>query len=523
MAEMTSASAARQGPDIQALLNMERMTLSSKMRTPQTASERWMEYLGFPLGIAVFLLIYYWPTGVGLSSAGQAGAACFALALVWWIMEPVPTYLTSFVLMVMLVFLDVTKTKPVLDVLGMDVIWLNILAFILASMLVKTRLAKRMALALINKFGKTAGWALIAFVIVQLVLAPLIPATAARTVMTMPLMIVVAAIYGASADNPNNFGRTLFLLNLFGISILSSTVMTGSAANLMAVGFIQIMGGHKVYYTDWMFANAPIAIIAMLIAWYIGPRFIFPLKAEEKVPQVAGGLDLIKQELGKMGKMTEAEWRCIAIFGVVIFLWMTDRFHMQWFGVEIAAPIAAMIGCIIAFMPRWGLLQWSEAEIPWHALMFSAGAYAGGLALDSTGAAEWAVRQLFGNLDLKTFSFGAAYTIVICIMMYSHLLSTAKTIRTVIMIPIIITLSRELGWDPVSLALPAAFCIDWVIGLPICGKPNIIMYASGQFSVTDNFKYGFTVATIGVLLLVLAGATWFHWLGITPSFGAMPS
>ena len=28
------------------------------------------------------------------------------------------------------------------------------------------------------------------------------------------------------------------------------------------------------------------------------------------------------------------------------------------------------------------------------------------------------------------------------------------------MIPIIITLAKALGWDPVSLALPAALCID---------------------------------------------------------------
>ncbi len=522
MAE-TTAKAAAPAIDIQALLDMDKMKLSSKMRTPQSASERWMEYLGFPLGIAVFLLIYYAPAGAGLSSSAQAGAACFALALVWWVMEPVPTYMTSLVLLIMLVVLNIAKTNPVLAVLGLDVIWLNILAFILSAMLVKTRLAKRMSLLLIKKFGMTAGWALLSFVIMQLVLGPLIPATAARTVMTLPLMIVVAAIYGATEDHPNNFGRSLFLLNLFGISILSSTAMTGSSANLLAVGFIETLGGHRVYYTDWMFANAPVAIIAMLVAWFIGPRFVFPLKKEERVPQVAGGLDLVRQQLATMGPLTGDEKRCMAIFVLVIFLWVTDRWHQQWFGVDVTAPIAAMIGVVVAFMPKWGLLKWDDADIPWHALIFSAGAYAGGLALDDTGAAEWGVRQLFGNMDLSKVSFGTAYTIIICIMMYSHLLSTSKTVRSIIMIPIVITMSRALGWDPVSLALPAAFTIDWVIGLPISGKPNIILYATGQYSVTDNFKYGFIMSTIGVILLVIAGATWFHWLGITPSFGAMPS
>ena len=133
---------------------------------------------------------------------------------------------------------------------------------------------------------------------------------------------------------------------------------------------------------------------------------------------------------------------------------MTDIFHMRWFGVEISAPFAALLGAVIVLFPRWGVLQWAEADIPWHLLIFSAGAYAGGLALDDTGAAEWAVRMLFGGIDLKGLPFGVAYTLIIAVMMYSHLLTTSKTVRTMIMIPIIITLAKALGWDPVSFALP---------------------------------------------------------------------
>jgi hypothetical protein len=158
---------------------------------------------------------------------------------------------------------------------------------------------------------------------------------------------------------------------------------------------------------------------------------------------------------------------------------------------------------------RWGVLQ-CRGRHP-ALLIFSAGA-AGGLALDDTGAAEWAVQRLFGGFALDGLPFGVAYTIVMAVMMYSHLLTTSKTVRTMIMIPIIISLSKALGWDPVSLALPAALCIDWVVGLPISGKPNVIMFSTNQYSVIENFKYGMVTCTIGLLLLVLSAATWFHWL-----------
>ena len=334
-------------------------------------------------------------------------------------------------------------------------------------------------------------------------------------------MIVVAAIYGATEEHNNNFGRNLFLLNLVGISVLSSMTMTGSSANLIAVGLIQTMGGERVYYMDWVRVGAPIAIMATMMMWWLGQRLVFPIAKPERVPQLEGGLGLVEQQYAALGPLRREEKKAIAIFGLVLFLWMTDTLHMGWFGVEISAPFAALLGAVLVLFPKYGVLEWSEAEIPWHLLIFSAGAYAGGLALDDTGAAEWGVRYLLGGMDLKGVPFGVSYTVIIAVMMYSHLLTTSKTVRTLILLPIIITMAKALGWPPIAFALPAALCIDWVVGLPISGKPNVILFSTNQYSVADNFKYGFLTCTLGVVLLVVSGATWFHWLGLTPAFMAV--
>jgi anion transporter len=501
-----------------ALLALDRMPLSSAGRPVQSRTDRWMRYLGLPAGVLVFLVLLGAPLGPGLAPAARAGLAAFSLALIWWVTEPVPTYLTSLALMFLLLVTHAASPKPILDVLGMDVIWLNLLAFILSSMLVKTRLARRLALWLVWRFGATARSALFAFVVLQLALAPLIPATAARAVMTLPLILVIAGIYGATETTPNHFGRNLLLINLLGISMLSSVSMTGSSANLIAVGFLQTLGGERIYYFDWMRLGAPIAIATVLIMWWIGPRWIFPVRGDAQRPQLAGGLDVVGRARADLGPLSSGEWKAIAIFGLVLVLWMTDAWHATWFGVEITPPFAALAGVVIALFPRWGVLTWAEAEIPWHLLIFSAGAYAGGLALDGTGAAEWLVRALFRGLPLDRLPFGAVFTIVVGVMVYSHLLTTSKTVRTMIMVPIIIALAKELGWHPVSLALPAALTIDWVVGLPISGKPNVILFATNQYSVIDNFKYGVIASTIGLALLVLSAATWFQWLGVTPPF-----
>jgi len=506
-----------QQAEIDALLDLEKHKLSTiPERRPNTA-EKWMKYLGFPGGLAVFLLLYYMPTPAGLTASGQAVLACFSLALIWWICEPVPTYLTSLILMLALVFTNGWDEDHVLSVLGYDVIWLNVLAFVLSSILVKTNLARRLALHLIVRFGHNASKMILAFLILQLCLAPLIPATAPRAVMTLPLMLVVAAIYGSTSDKSNAFGRNLMLQNLLGVNIFSSGFMTGSTANLIGISLIMSLSGEKVYYTDWMRANLPVVIITMGIMWFLAPRLLIRLKPEEKKPVIPGGIETLKRQLERMGKFSFSEKKAAAIFGLVIFLWVTDRFHMQWFGFEIDPVMAAMAGVIITFLPKIGIIKWNEADIPWHLMIFSAGAYAGGLALDNSGAAKWAIGNLFQYLHIvKGTSFLLVYVIIIAVNMYSHVFFTSKTMRTIIMMPMVIAIAHQLGFPTLSLALPAAFTIDWVVALPISAKPNVILFSTGQYSVLDNIKYGLTAATIGIGILVLAGLTWFRWLGITP-------
>lgn len=518
---MSAASAKAQAAlaRIDEVLDLSRNKLSHVPEKRLTPSERWMRYLGFPLGVLVFLLLYYMPTPEGLTGGGQVVIAVFATALVWWITEPVPTHVTSLMLMAMLVFFNGWAESDVLGVLGFSVIWLNVLAFILSSMLVKTNLAKRIALALIVRFGRRASWILAAFFALNLMLAAFIPATAARAAMLLPIMIVVAGIYGASNANPNNFGRNLFLQNLQAINFGSSAYMTGSNANLIAVAFILSMGGSRIYYTDWLFAAFPVVVAAMLISWWIGPRFVFKVPPEQQTPEVEGGLERMREKLHEMGRVTADEKKAALIFGLVIVLWVTDKLHLRVLGFEISAVMAAFIGAVIALFPRLGLLKWNEADIPWHLMLFSCGAYAGGLALNDTGAARWLVGTLFQKMNIQPgVNFWVVYALVITVNMFSHLFFTSKTMRTLIFIPFVIAVAQTLGYDPLWLALPAAFTIDWVIGLPINAKPNVILFATGQYSVLDNLKYGLIMTTVGTILLIIAGFTWFRVLGITPGW-----
>ncbi|MBL6989211.1 MAG: anion permease [Bacteriovoracaceae bacterium] len=499
-------------------LDISNFSLADLPPKKVTDAEKWMKYVGFVLGIVVFLAIYYMPKPDGLTMSGQTVLALFALALVYWVTEPIPTYLTSLVVMILLVVLNGWSEKHVMGVLGYDVIWLNMTSFILSAGLLHSGIAKRVAIFMISKFGHTDLGVLASFLFMHMVLAAMVPSPVARVAMLLPLMLMASAIYGSTRENPNKFAKILFLQNIHGVNGWTSAYLTGANAHILAVVMITSMVGEPVYYSDWLIAAFPVAGVALIIDWYLGP-LLFKLAPEEKIPQLKGGMERLEQERAKLGPMTLVEKKALGFFVIVIFLWATDRIHMPTIGFEISASMTALIGAVLMLLPKVGIIDWGKTNIPWHLLLFSAGAYACGFGLNDTRAAQWAVGSLFEAVGLAPgVNFWVVYSIVIFVNMFSHLFFTSKTMRTLIFIPFIVTMAQTLGFSPLSLALPAAFTISWVIGLPISGKPNVLLFGTGQFSAIDCAKYGLTMTFIVSCLLIAAGFTWFAFLGITPAF-----
>ena len=295
-------------------LDMNNYRIERLPTLKKSGFERWMSIIGIPLAIFAFVYIYWFAQipfldtfdvsllgkesasrftelgAEGFSRINYAMLAIFAASIILWITEPIPNYLTSLVLILAVVLTGVTTERTAYAQLGHPVMWLNILSFVLASMLVKTQVAKRFALWFVIRFGKNATMIIFSFMVINIVLSAFISATTAKATILLPIFMVIAAIYGATGgDNRNNFGRNLVLQNLFQINIGASGFITGSGANLLAGALIAGAMGWGVFsYQDWFVAAFPLAIILMVIGWFVGTKLIFPLKRARIVPRLRG-------------------------------------------------------------------------------------------------------------------------------------------------------------------------------------------------------------------------------------------
>jgi sodium-dependent dicarboxylate transporter 2/3/5 len=438
--------------------------------------------------------------------------AIFVAGIVLWITEAIPNYLTSLIVIISLVLTGVLSEVDAYHQLGHKIMWLNILSFVLASMLVKTRVMKRFALWFIYRYGKNAASIFISFIVINLILSAFISATTAKATILMPIFMVVAAIYGAKpGTGRNNFGRNLILQNLFQINMGAGAFVTGSGANLLAAALIGGAIGADIFFTDWLKIALPAMVVIMFIGWYVGTRFIFPLSPEEKVPHISGGMETLKQELEKMGPIAIEEIKAIVIFVCVLALWATDRYH------GISATSVAFLGAVVALFPRVGVVEWNDISIPWHLLLFSAGAYTLGAGLKVTGLAGISVDAFFNSLGFgEDTPFWLLYALLTATMIFSALIFQSKTMRTLIFVPIAIGVAQKFGYSVISLALPVAFLIEHVYVLPFNSKPAALLYLTDHYSWSDTFKFGLVMMVIAYVLNIVYAMTYYRWWGITP-------
>lgn len=468
-----------------------------------------LKTIGIPLSLIVMIAIFFMPTPEGLTIQGQQAIAIFCSALIMWVCGSLPIYLTSMIAIVLLVLTGtVPKEKTAFETLGYNVIWLMVSAFVLTAAMIKSNLARRFALWMLTSFGQTPKRALFVLVLINFSLVFFVPSTTARAALMVPICLILLDVYKA-IPGKSNFGKLMLLQGVQADALATSGVMTGTAANIIAVGFINSQAGGSIGYMDWLVASFPLAILSMIITFFIGLR-LFKFTGEV---DFEGSLKKLKDERNQLGKLTLTEKKSMCIFFIAVFLWATESYHKAMFGFNISVYMTAVIASILCLLPRIGVLTWKESNIKWDLMIFAAGAYAAGNALESTKGAEFLIRKLVNGFGLESMSHTAVYIIIVFICMYSHLIFTSKTVKTTILIPSIIALAKTLGMDPVTLALAASFTLTYTITLPPHSKVNTIYFASGYFSVLEQMKYGLVTCFIGALVISFAIFTWFQFLG----------
>lgn len=479
---------------------MEVVVMAEKTKS---AKNRIITLLGI---FALYWLICSIPTPPALGFAGQKALALFLSIILLWALEPVPIPIVSFLLVPTVVFTGMMKLPAALNNFATTSIFLIVAALIMATAMEKTGFAERCVYYVLSKLGCTSRRMIIGVTVANIILAFLVPSTAARTATLLPICIAIIDLYKkrSGIEGRNNFAVGLLLTLGLTNSIISSGILTATIPNPITVNFIAQATGHTISYVEWLTYGFPPALIMVIFAtWFI--QFIYKPEYNE----IPGGSEYIEKKLGEMGRVTADEWKTAIIFLVVVVMWLTGSLT------AIDTSLAAIIGVCLLYITN--VINWKDAAKTsgFQFMMIMAGGFIIADLLLSTGAAKWLALTALDVMNANGLSVMVLLIVVMILVQYLHIPFMGTTKMTTMLIPIVISIAQVADINPMVLAFPAGMLIG---GFPVFlfynTISNLIVFGTGELKFSDFPKVGFPIATVAVIVFAIMAMTYWRWLGL---------
>lgn len=462
-------------------------------------------FIKLAIAIAAFACIWFTPSAyIGLpdlSVVEHRLVAIFIFATLMWVLEAIPSWTTSVMVVVMLLlsvsnssfwFLtdgipqeelgQTVKYSSLLHCFADPIIMLFIGGFILAIAATKTGLDSMLARVMLKPFGTQSRFVLLGFILVTAIFSMFLSNTATAAMMLTFLTPVLKAL---PADGKGKIGLALAIP--IGANIGGMGTPIGTPPNAIALKYLNspiAEGGMglNIGFGEWMAFMIPFVIIILFIAWILLLR-IFPFKQKQIQLDIEGEC--------------KKDWRSIVVyitFAITVLLWIFDK--ATGVNSNVVAMIPVAVFCAIGVITKRDL-----EEINWSVLWMVAGGFALGVALNETGLGK----DLVASIPFDTWS--PVLVIVgsglLCYAMANFISHTATA---ALLVPILGTAGSGMVEQLAPMGGVTTLLIGVAIGsslamvLPISTPPNALAHATGMIQQKDMEKTGLIMGAIGLVL-----------------------
>lgn len=476
---------------------------------------------GLLLAVAALFAALMLPTPEGLPIAGHRMLAILLFAIIVWMTEAIDYAVSAIVIAGLMAFLLGFSPNPAdpnsfmgtnaglalaMSGFSSGAVALVGSALFLAAAVTMTGLDRRIALSILSRVGTETRHVVVGTILVGIVLAFVVPSTTARVACLVPIILGIAAAFGASKRSA--FTGMLMITTVQTASIWNVGIKTAAAQNMVAIGFIEKALGETISWLEWLIVGAPLSILMSVALYFVMTRMMPP-----EVKQVPGGREAISKALADMGPMQPSEKKLLAISLMLLALWATEDVFHEW-----DTSTITVAGIALMFLPGIGIMTWKDAQpkIPWGTLVLLGVGISVGSALLQTKAAAWLADVIVAEVGIEQatplFILGAMSLFLIVI----HLGFANASGLASAMIPIIIAVLQGVttpGINVIGMTLLLQFVVSFGFILVVNAPQNMVAYGTDTFAARDFVRTGIVLTMIGFALVMLLGATYWRWLG----------
>lgn len=149
--------------------------------------------------------------------------------------------------------------------------------------------------------------------------------------------------------------------------------------------------------------------------------------------------------------------------------------------------VSAIVGCILMLLSGCVRLQEAYDSIDWFVIFLLAGVIPLGLAMENTGTAD-----LIATAIIRvTADFGPVAVISVFYLLSTLFASVmSHNAAAILLVPIGIASSRELGIDPMPVLMAITFAASSALSTPFGYHTNLMVYGPGGYRFADYLKVG---------------------------------
>ncbi len=456
--------------------------------------------LGLTLGILLPLGVMCLPLDaipiVGITLVEQRLLAIFLFAVIFWIMEPIPIFSAS----VLIIFLELLLIsdkgliwfrqsseadnfgtlipyKSIFHTFSEPIILLFLGGFFLAMAATKYRLDVNLARVLLKPFGQKPRMVMMGIMLITAMFSMFMSNTA-TTAMMLAILAPVLALF--EKDDPARIGIALSVPFAANVGGLGTPI--GTPPNAVAMKYL--IGDMAVSFGGWMAFALPYVVALLAFTWVL-LSVLYKPRAESidlKIP-------------GRFMRSTQA-YTVYITFAVTILLWL--------FGSRIGLNSYVVAMLPVAVFTATGIITAADMKkMSWDVLWLVSGGIALGVGLEKTGLS----RHIIATIPFDQFPpmLIIGMSVLLSIVMATFMSNTATAN---LILPIIAALgtslvSLESFGGAKMLIIASTFGCSLAMALPVSTPPNALAYATNFFETRHMIKAGLWIDLVGLVFVFI--------------------
>ncbi|MCP3918758.1 MAG: SLC13/DASS family transporter [bacterium] len=498
---------------------------------------------GLAVGMLLFVLLLGWPSPplwpdrwplfvLPLDGPQRAVAATTALTASLWITVAIPIGAASLLPAVLFPMLGVLSAGQAAPKYMSDLVMLFIGAFIIALGLERWGVHRRMALWTISRVGTSKRGLVLGFMAAAAFLSLWINNTA-TTLLMLPIALAVLERVEGQSKEPSNFGLCLLLGIAYSASVGGMGTPVGTAPNQVFLGQFEgrFPDGPKLGFGIWFLGWVPLVVLFVPLGWLLMTRFVCPVRSGG-----GQGMDVIREERSKLGKMSRAEVMMSVVFAATAILWVTrsdiaigslripgwSRIFLGERAVDAAAYASnkkfisdstvsglMALACFLIPVDRARgvyLMDWRTASrLPWDVLLLLGSGFC-----IAEGFRVTELDRVLGGVLSPLFSGSSSWVLVAGVALFMSLLTevTSNTATTAVLLPVVASAAVAAGVHPLLVMVPATIAASAAFMMPVATPPNAVVFSSHLVPVPKMLRAGIWFNVLLVVLVTVVFQLW---------------